>query len=467
MVLWTIPQKAKMRHSETDKDAICALSTAHGIGAISVVRVSGVKSAAIVKKLAAFLPDQLESHKIYYGILKTADGVRAVDEVLISYFAQGRSFTGEPVFEISCHGSESVVNEILRELVSAGCRPAERGEFTYRAFMSGRLDLVQAESVLALIESRSSRASQLALRQLQGEFSKRLKSMLDKLTWVLAHLEANIDFASEDIEIAASGVLTSKMSELRAETRALIESYKQGRIVREGFQIALVGRPNAGKSSLLNALAGEERAIVTPVPGTTRDFVEAEISLSGLRVTLVDTAGLRMSDDVVEKIGINRTLAKIQEADLVWYIADANEEISSEESEFFSAIPWERTIWIQNKSDLGLKFGAPSGVKPVANFAVSAVQGLGLTELKTWLEGRLKMEVSEDSTLVSNARHYRGLMAVDASLEKALPLVEAGDSPDLIALELQTGLMALYEILGLTFDDQVMDQVFKEFCLGK
>ena len=206
---------------------------------------------------------------------------------------------------------------------------------------------------------------------------------------------------------------------------------------------------------------------MTPVPGTTRDFVEAEISLSGLRVTLVDTAGLRMSDDVVEKIGINRTLAKIQEADLVWYIANANEEVSSEESEFFSAIPWARTIWIQNKSDLGLKFGPPSGVEPVAKFAVSAVQRLGLPELKTWLEGRLKEEVSEDSTLVSNARHYRGLMAVDASLERALPLVEMGESPDLIALELQSGLMALYEILGLTFDDQVMDQVFKEFCLGK
>lgn len=457
----------QMRTSVTDKDTICALSTAHGIGAISVIRVSGTQAAQITRKLAAFLPENLESHKIYYGILKSLDGVRAVDEVLISYFAQGRSFTGEHVFEISCHGSESVVNDILRELVQAGCRPAERGEFTYRAFVGGRLDLVQAESVLALIEARSSRASGLALRQLQGEFSNRLKKMRDELTWVLAHLEANIDFASEDIEIASDGVLNGRLEKLADEVQSLISSYKQGRIVREGFHVALAGKPNAGKSSLLNAFAGEERAIVTEVPGTTRDFVETELTLAGIRVTLVDTAGLRMSGDKVEKIGIERTLEKLKTADLVFYVADAAEGVSEDEREFFSAVPWDRTVWLSNKSDLGKAALAPAGISPQASFEVSAVSHAGLKEVKAWLEGRLKSEVSEDSTMVSNARHFRGLLVLQNSVEKSIPLVSHGASPDLIALELQTGLMALYEILGITFDDQVLDQVFKEFCLGK
>jgi tRNA modification GTPase len=456
-----------MRTSATDKDTICALSTAHGIGAISVIRVSGTQAAQITRKLAAFLPENLESHKIYYGILKSLDGSRAIDEVLVAYFAQGRSFTGEHVFEISCHGSESVVNEILRELVSAGARPAERGEFTYRAFIGGRLDLVQAESVLAMIESRSSRASQLALRQLQGEFSNRLKSMRDQLTWVLAHLEANIDFAAEDIEIASDGVLSGRLEKLAGEVQSLIDSYKQGRIVREGFHVALAGKPNAGKSSLLNAFAGEERAIVTEVPGTTRDFVETELTLAGIRVTLVDTAVLRMSSDRVEKIGIERTLEKLKTADLVFYVADASEGVSEDEREFFSSIPWDRTVWLSNKMDLGKSAPPPAGISPLASFEVSAVLHSGLREVKAWMEGRLRSELSEDSTLVSNARHFRGLLMMRDSLEKSIPLVSRGASPDLIALELQTGLMALYEILGITFDDQVMDQVFKEFCLGK
>ncbi len=456
-----------MRHSVTDKDTICALSTAHGIGAISVIRVSGTQAAEFTRKLAAFLPEELESHKIYYGILRSLDGSRAIDEVLVSYFARGRSFTGEPVFEISCHGSETIVNEILRELVRAGCRPAERGEFTYRAFIGGRLDLVQAESVLALIESRSSRASQLALRQLQGEFSSRLKGMRDQLTWILAHLEANIDFAAEDIEIASDGVLVGRTENLLKETESLIASYNQGRIVREGFHIALAGKPNAGKSSLLNAFAGEERAIVTEVPGTTRDFVETELTLAGLRVTLVDTAGLRLSQDPVEKIGIARTLEKLKTADLVLYVADPMSGISGEESEYFASIPWERALWLSNKSDIGQKLLPPEGIKPLAIFSVSALSHDGLKEVRQWLEGRLRSEISEDSTLVSNARHYRGLLSVKSSLEKSLPLISRGESPDLIALELQSGLMALYEILGVTFDDQVMDQVFKEFCLGK
>jgi tRNA modification GTPase len=417
-----------------------------------------------MRRLAGFLPDKLESHKIYYGILKA--GERPLDEVLLSYFAEGRSFTGEETFEISCHGSEAIVSDVLQELVSAGARPARRGEFTFRAFMNGRLDLVQAESVLAMIESRSARASQLALRQLQGEFSGRLRKITDDLTWVLAQLEANIDYAAEDIVIAKDDALAKRLEKIQVDVERLLSTYNKGRIVREGFQVALVGRPNAGKSSLLNALSGEERAIVTEVAGTTRDFVESELSLDGYRVTLVDTAGLRVTDDRVEKIGVQRTLEKMIAVDLVLYVADSAEGLSAEDEAFFDRIPWEKTRVLWNKVDL------PEARPIRASFdhppiAVSAVNGIGFDEIRGLLREKIAGELAEDSTLVSNARHFEGLQTVRNAVARSLPLVLEGESPDLIALELQSGLVALYEILGLTYDDQVMDRVFKEFCLGK
>ena len=457
-----------MRLSATDKEdsqTICALATAHGIGAISVVRLSGSQAITIVRKLANFLPQELESHKIYYGILKTQDQSRPLDEVLISYFQQGRSFTGETTFEISCHGSQAIVSDVLQQLVEAGARPAKRGEFTYRAFMNGRLDLVQAESVLAMIESQSNRASQLALRQLQGEFSGQVRKLTDEMTWVLAHLEANIDYAAEDIQIAATDVLVQRLEKLRTDLDYWLCTYQQGRIVRDGFHIALVGRPNAGKSSLLNALAGEERAIVTPVAGTTRDFVEVTLAVNGYRVTLVDTAGLRVTDDVVEKIGVERTLDKMKSVDMVLYVADASTGVTEEDEAFFAQIPWVKTAVLWNKVDLTppptRRFDAAS-VLPV-----SAVSNRGLDGLRDLFGQKLAAQLSEDSTLVSNARHFEGLVTARNAVVRSLPLVINNESPDLIALELQSGLVALYEILGLTYDDQVMDRVFKEFCLGK
>ncbi len=453
-----------MRSSNKDKDSVCALATAHGLGAISVIRISGPRAAEITRKLAAFLPENLESHKIYYGVLKSASSQDSLDEVLLSYFAQGRSFTGETTFEISCHGSEAVVNEILRALVEGGARPAERGEFTYRAFMNGRMDLVQAESVLAMIESRSKRASGLALRQLQGELSRRLRDLVEKLTWILAHLEANIDFASEDIEIASVKILSDKAGAMLSEVEALIATHRSGRIIQNGFHVMLAGRPNAGKSSLLNALVESDRAIVTATPGTTRDFVEAEMQFEGVRVTLVDSAGLRVTDDPVEKIGVGRALEKLGQVDLILYLVDAAEGVTDEDRVFFPQIPWDKAVVIANKSDLAKFSWSENGARAIP---VSALTGAGLTDVKNLLREQLTREISEDSTLVSNVRHYQGLEIVRSSLKAALPMLDAGESADLIALELQSGLQALYEILGLTYDDQVMDRVFSEFCLGK
>lgn len=456
-----------MRISETDKDTICALATAHGTGAISVIRISGSKAAQITRRLAAFLPEKPESHKIYYGILRSSDGSRALDEVLLSFFAEGRSFTGEESLEISCHGSEAVVTDVLEELVAAGCRPARRGEFTYRAFMGGRLDLVQAESVLAMVESQSKRAANLALHQLRGELSKRLRLILDRLTGVLAHLEANIDFAAEDIEIAGAAELSARLADVLDNVRELLASYRQGRVLREGYRVALVGRPNAGKSSLLNALAREERAIVTPIAGTTRDFVEAELMVDGVRVTLIDTAGLRLGADPVEKIGVERTLRKMGEVDAVWYVVDGDAGVSAADSEFFSQIPWSRTSVLINKSDLNPVRDFDFEVNPRAVYRVSATSGHGLAPLMTNLGQELRQELGEDGSIISNARHFALLRTAEESLATSLPLLRNSESPDLIALELGGAITAVHEILGLTFDDQVMDRVFQEFCLGK
>ena len=289
------------RYLDKDKDTICASITAPGQAGISVVRVCGPTSEDITRKLCSFLPPRPESHRVYYGIAQAAPKGPALDEVLVTYFRSGRSFTGDETFEISCHGNQVIVSELLSALCAGGARMAERGEFTYRAFMNGRIDLVQAESVLDLIQSRSKRAVQAAVRQLQGGFSIRLREMLGELTWILANLEANIDFSSEDIEVAAQSVLADRTEALLVTVGALLAQQSQGRILKSGFQVALAGRPNAGKSSLLNALLEEERAIVTEVPGTTRDMVEGEISIDGYNVTLVDTAGWRETDDRVEK----------------------------------------------------------------------------------------------------------------------------------------------------------------------
>lgn len=449
-----------MRSLARDTDTICALATAHGVGAISVLRVSGPRAIGITRSLAPFVPEIPESHRVYYGILKSAGG-ESLDEVLISYFRAGRSFTGEDTCEISCHGGEVIVDEILRELIGAGARPAERGEFTYRAFMSGRIDLVQAESVLGLIESRSPRATRLALRQLKGDFSKRLLKIRDDVTWVLANLEANIDYASEDIVVAETAMLSARLSTALEDTRHLMAGYARGRILRDGFQVALVGAPNAGKSSLLNALCGEERAIVTPIAGTTRDFVEGTLTIGGARVRLIDTAGLRATDDPVESIGVGRTLERLSDVDLVLHVTGADSPVTDE---FKERLPWDRTLTLANKCDLARVTPHARGL---GCLHVSATTGEGLDRLVTWLGDRLGEQASEDSILVSNARHFAGLEILRRSLEISLPLVVSEDSPDLIALELQTGLRAVFEILGLTFDDQVMDRVFAEFCLGK
>lgn len=454
-----------------DNDTICALSTAPGLGGIAVLRVSGSQSALVTRGLCPFLPSAPESHRVYYGHLIDPVSKQELDEVLVTYFAHGRSFTGEETIEISCHGGTTVSSQILDALIKSGARLAERGEFTYRAFMSGKIDLVQAESILQLIESQSTRAARLAYRQLRGDFSNLLVSIEDDLIWVLANLEANIDFAAEDIEVAATDLLLNRLNKGLNNVENLLKTYQKGRLIRDGLEVALVGAPNVGKSSLLNYILGEDRAIVTEIPGTTRDFVEGRISIGGHAVSFIDTAGLRETADVVEKHGIEKTNEILKRADLVFYVFDSSEPFSRDCLNVLTPEILKKAVLILNKSDVATgELANPefiSNLMQTPVIATSALKKVGREMLFQKVESVLSEQLFEDSTVVMNARHFELLEKMRESMVRARNQIAEVSSPEFIAFELQDSLYAIHEILGKKFDDQVMDRVFKEFCLGK
>ena len=439
-----------------------------------MIRVSGDKAALFTRKLCSFLPTQPESHKIYYGILKSVSG-EAVDEVLVSFFAHGRSFTGEETTEISCHGGTVSVTSILKELLEAGCRMANAGEFTYRAFMNGKLDLVQAESVLGLIESQSKQSAKVALRQLQGHLSADFHRIEDDLVWILAMLEASIDFSTEDLEVVSSDELKDRARGLQAFIDKLIGSYKQGRILREGLQIALVGKPNAGKSSLLNALLKEERAIVTAEEGTTRDLVEGRLSMGGVPVTFVDTAGLRETQNEAERIGIERSRSAMKASDFVFVIIDLTAPSWEAQLTSFEHQDSPTTIYLLNKADLDRSGEAQKNSRNIAQklgvldrcYWVSAKTRQGLADVEARVTSLVQASSSESSNVVTQARHLEQLQKIHSCLEKALQLINRDSSPEFIAFELQEAIRAIHELLGKEFHEQVIDRIFKEFCLGK
>ncbi len=461
-----------------DEDTICALSTPPGTGGIAVIRVSGSRALIYVRELCRFLPEQPESHRIYYGIIKTRTGAEPIDEVLVSYFAHGRSFTGEETIEISCHGGEAVVAEILKELVAVGCRTADRGEFTYRAFMNGRLDLVQAESILALIESKSKQASRVAFRQLQGQLSAEFSKIEDGLVWMLAQLEASIDFSTEDIEVVGQKELMSRAEDLLAAVGKLISSYEKGRLLKDGVEIALIGRPNVGKSSLLNLFLGEDRAIVTAHAGTTRDTIEGRMMLEGFPVTFVDTAGFRETDNEIEKLGIQRSVSAKERADFVFHVFDigaAEDELLRDLSELPSPLS-ERDYIVVNKIDLDADGGRKTSFAALLErfsiwqdrvFWISAKSQQGLDAVLEFLRALRRSFESESSNVVTQARHLELLRKIQSSLKTAKDLIIDSSSPEFVAFELQEAVRAIHELLGKEFDEQVIDRIFKEFCLGK
>ena len=454
-----------------DEDTICAISTPPGAGGIAVIRVSGNRALELTRKSCSFLPENPESHRVFYGHLKS-DG-ETVDEVLVTYFQDGRSFTGEETLEVACHGGRVVTASVLKTLVTDGCRLATKGEFTYRAFMNGRLDLVQAESVLSLIESRSQQSAKLALRQLQGRLSSDFNSIENELLWLLAHLEASIDFSTEDIPTVADEELLRRCGLVKEKVQKLEASYGQGRVLRDGLQVALLGEPNVGKSSLLNAFLREERAIVTPHAGTTRDTIEGQISVGGLPITFVDTAGLRTTENEIEKMGIERSRKAMDAADLIFFVLDVTKPGPPDLTEFLTA-HLSKTKVLLNKMDL-LPIGTSekrvaeicSILKIEQVFPISAATSEGLDILESMLAERVKEIDSESSNVVTQARHLEHLQKIHSCLDSAIRLIKGSESPEFIAFELNDAIRSVHELLGKEFNEQIIDRIFKEFCLGK
>jgi len=477
-----------MLRGDRDQDNICAVSTPHGIGGISVVRLSGPQAFFLIKKLAVFLPEKLESHRIYFGTLSDHTNSKKIDEVLISCFHKGKSYTGDETVEISCHGNPVITSWILQELIILGARSADRGEFTYRAFINGNVDLIQAESVLSIIESQSRKSSEQALMQLKGNLSSSLKKIEDDILWCLTRLEVSIDFSTEDIEIISNKDLSERLIRAQAAIVKLLSTYKSGKIINDGINIVLIGRPNVGKSSLLNLLSGEEKAIVTDIPGTTRDLIETSINYNGFKIKLTDTAGLHEAVDVVEKIGIEKTKKILSSADIILFIYDLSVGFLKEDIELIELLNPINTFILGNKSDLisndhQLLRDQISSKLTNSNF-YSKIQNLkdyfsqnialistkdekSLTSIYKFINEFINLNSFEDQTLVFQSRHFENLSKVNENIERALLLVKSNSSAEFMSLELKEALILLHETLGKRFDDQIMDQVFKEFCIGK
>jgi len=476
-----------MYGGDRDSQTICAVSTPHGVGGISVIRVSGTRSLEITRKVASFLPAKIESHKAYFGTLQDVHQNEEIDEVVVTYFQKGRSFTGEEVLEISCHGNPQICQKILNQLIAEGARAADRGEFTYRAFMNGRVDLVQAESVLSLIESQSDKAAKLALRQLKGQLSSKLESIENELTWLMAHMEAGIDFSTEGLELVSNETVIKKLLQIQSDLQNLVNSYNSGRLLKDGVRVALAGKPNVGKSSLLNLLLEEDRAIVTEVAGTTRDVITGDAQFAGLKLAFLDTAGIRNhTSDIVEQIGIQKSREAHLEADVVLFIYDASTGLQTEDLEILSQLANTNLYIVGNKVDK-LK-SAPVAeelvkqLQSVPNlekltsspdfakrnlFFVSALDQNARPLILKEISTRFSMTDIQDNVLLSNSRHFENLSKALTNTVRCQQMLKEGMGSEFLAIELKEALIAVQETLGKRFDDQVMDRVFKEFCLGK
>lgn len=458
----------------TEFDTIAAISTPPGEGAISIVRMSGEEAVSIAQKVFSGKDlTQAKSHTINYGHIVDPKTHEEIDEVMVSLMLAPKTFTREDVVEINCHGGIVATNRILQLLLVNGARLAEPGEFTKRAFLHGRIDLTQAESVMDLIRAKTDRSMKIALNQLDGNLSHLIDSLRKDILDVLAQVEVNIDYPEyDDVEEMTTKLLKEKAIEIKQRIEQLLKTASQGKIMREGLATALVGRPNVGKSSLLNHLLHEDKAIVTDVAGTTRDVIEEYVNVSGVPLKLIDTAGIRETDDKVEKIGVERSKKAIEQSDLVLLVLNAAESLTKEDLELIRLTNDKKRIIILNKTDLEEKLDRKelaeiSENAPVYATSILKNEGVGALEeaiSKLFFNG---IENSQSTVMVTNARHIALLKKAQNSLDSVLEGISSGMPVDLVQIDMTEAWNLLGEITGESYEDELLDQLFSQFCLGK
>ncbi len=452
------------------KDTIVAIATPLGRSGIGVIRLSGNLSLEIVRKLIEEPEFAPEPRKALLKKILDQDG-EVVDNALVTYFQQPKSFTGEDVFEISCHGSPVLLRQVLDACLRFNARLAEAGEFTLRALANGQINLSQAEAIRDLIDANTTTAVRQAAKQLRGEFSNQLQPLKDDLLNVIVVLESALEFVEDDLPDVAAENIKATLSEIQSEITRLADTFRAGRLIREGLKVALVGRPNVGKSSLFNSLLGENRAIVTEIAGTTRDQLRESFSIRGIPVSLIDTAGLRKTEDVVEMIGVERTGQAIVDADLIAVIIDSSEKLTSEDFEVFDQVKGLEYLVVSNKTDLSverhdLRSKLPDPSRKIIE--VSAKTGFGLTELQNAIiEPFSVQDVESAGFLVSDARHYDLLRRAQIEIATSLQLFENKTSEEIVLIGLHNALKLLGEITGETATEEILGRIFSTFCVGK
>ena len=449
-------------------DTICSIATSLGVGAISIIRVSGSLAISIVNKIFKGKDlEKVDSHTIHYGYI--VDKEEIVDEVLVSIMKSPKTYTVEDVVEINCHGGIETTNKVLELLLINGCRLAEPGEFTKRAFLNGRIDLMQAEAVSDLITSQSDKARRIAINGLKGKGSSLIKELRTDLINIISNIEVNIDYPEyEDIYEVTLNDLKDKITDIKFKLNKIIKEYEDGKIIKDGIKTAIIGRPNVGKSSLLNRLLEEEKAIVTNIPGTTRDIVEGEVLLDGIKLNIIDTAGIRETLDVVEQIGVKKSLDILNDANLVLLLLNNNEKLNDEDLELIEKTKDKTTIVVVNKNDLESKLDL-SDLKLSNVVYINTIDNEGIRSLKDKIKEIFNLEKLDksDFNYITNTRQI-------AKIKECLNIIleiENGINDEVALDMLEIDLKSVWEILGLiigeSYDEELLDQLFSKFCVGK
>lgn len=446
------------------EDTIAAISSALGVGAISIIRISGDNSINIINKIFDKDLTNAKTHTIHYGHIK--DNNEIIDEVLVSIMRSPRTFTKEDIIEINCHGGINTTNKVLELVLSNGARLAEPGEFTKRAFLNGRIDLTQADGIMNLIEAKTDISRKMSINQLNGQVSNIIKELRTELVDIISNIEVNIDYPEyEDIEEVTSEKIYPQVMLIKEKIEKIIKNSEDGKIINEGIKIGIIGRPNVGKSSLLNNLLEEEKAIVTDIEGTTRDIVEGKIVINGIVCNFIDTAGIRETDNIVEKIGVNKSLSIIDSSDLIIMLLNNNEKITEEEKELLNKIKEKNNIVVINKIDLDNKLD----INIDNTIKVSIKENIGIEEIKNRISEIFNLDKisTTDMSYLSNARSISLLKQSLNKINECINNIKSLAPIDIIELDLKESWNILGEIIGETYTDELIDEMFSRFCLGK